>query len=309
MTESLSVCKKSTTVRMKKAARRAPRRPGAAHWLVSRCPRLGALLLAELFMAPGARRVPLRTVSAATRIPLRVGKRRLVVHTFGEGPLCLLVHGWQGGASQLALLAETVRAAGFRVALFDMPAHGEAPGQLTSAVEFVELIVGVTRALGPVHALIGHSVGGTASLVAAARGLPVAGVVAFSPPPSFDFAVRNYARAFGLAPSAKELLARRLEQRTGSRREDFDLARLQPAVPTLLVHDLLDRVVPYRHSRRLRDAWPDTQLVQTCGLGHNRVLDAEGVAQDIAAFLLALPGGGADDQQHPAPHAALAAAP
>jgi len=286
--------------------RKTPRGPAAAHWLVRRCPRLGALLLAELFMAPGMRRSPLRTASRSTRIRLRVGKRRIVVHTFGEGPLCLLVHGWQGGASQFATLAEAVRAAGFRVALFDMPAHGEAPGHSTSAVEFVEVIRAVARALGPVHALIGHSVGGTASLVAAARGLPVAGVVAFSPPPSFEFAVRNYARAFGLTPSAKELLARRLERRTATLREDFDLTRLQPTVPTLLVHDLLDRVIPYRHTRRLRDAWRDTQLVQTCGLGHNRVLDAEGVAQDIAAFLLALPGGGADSQRYRASHEALA---
>jgi hypothetical protein len=30
-------------------------------------------------------------------------------------------------------------------------------------------------------------------------------------------------------------------------------------------------------------------MLQTCGLGHNRVLDAEDVAQNIAAFLLTLP--------------------
>jgi pimeloyl-ACP methyl ester carboxylesterase len=249
------------------------------------------LLLAELFMAPGARRAPLVTLSPSTRTRLRIGKRNIVVHAFGEGPLCLLVHGWQGGASQLANLAESVSAAGFRVALFDMPAHGEAPGVSTSAVEFVDIIHGVARALGPVHALIGHSLGGTASLVAASRGLPVAGVVAFSPPPSFEFAVRNYARAFGLTPRVREILARRLERRTGALREQLDLTRSPPGVPTLLVHDLMDRVIPYRHSRRLRDGWSGAQLLQTCGLGHNRVLDGEDVAQNIAAFLLELAEG------------------
>lgn len=287
MTARFPPLENSTTVRIGTAAR--SRRSGVAPWLARRCPRLGALLLAELFLAPRARRQPLRTSSPATRTRLRVGKRRIVVHSFGEGPLCLLVHGWQGGASQLATLAESMCAAGFRVALFDMPAHGEAPGWSTSVVEFVEIIRAVARALGPLHALIGHSAGGTASLVAAARGLPVAGVVAFSPMPSFDFAVRNYARAFGLAPHARELLARRLEARTRTLRPDLDLLRTPTRVPVLLVHDLLDRVIAYRHTRRLCDAWQGAQLLQTCGLGHGRILDSEQVAQDIAAYLLTLP--------------------
>jgi len=286
---------KSTTVRIVNRAPRAAKSLGFAHWLVRRCPRLGALLLAELFMAPRQRRRPLVTASSLTRTRLRVGKRRIVVHAFGEGPLCLLVHGWQGGASQLSSLAESLSAAGFRVALFDMPAHGEAPGWSTSAVEFVEIIEAVARELGPVHALIGHSAGATASLVAAASGLPVAGVVAFSPMPSFDHAVRNYARRYGLTPRVRELLARRLEVRTGALRSELDLTRSPPGVPTLLVHDLLDRVIPYRHSRRLRDAWQGAQLLTTCGLGHNRVLDAESVAQDITGFLLTLPAAGQGD--------------
>jgi pimeloyl-ACP methyl ester carboxylesterase len=134
----------------------------------------------------------------------------------------------------------------------------------------------------------------------------VAGVVAFSPMPSFDFAVRHYARAFGLTPSARELLARRLEDRTGTLRPELDLMRSRPRVPTLLVHDLLDRVIPYRHSRRLCDAWQGAQMLQTCGLGHNRVLDAEDVAQNIAAFLLTLPAKPAERGRR-APRAGLAA--
>jgi len=282
---------KSTTVRAEKSLPPGARR---THWLVRRCPRLGALVLAELCLAPRTRRVPLALGSlalpnAVTYTELRVGKRRVRVHAYGEGPLVVLVHGWQGGASQLSGLAASVCAAGFRVALFDMPAHGEAPGWSTSAPEFIRILAHVARELGPVHAVVGHSLGGTAALLCAARGLPMAGVVALSPVPSFEFAMRGYARAFGLSLRAKELLARRFEARTRTKRAELDLAGVTPGVPTLLVHDLLDRSIPSRYSRRLKHQWPGTDLIETCGFGHGRMLDADRVAQSVVAFLATLP--------------------
>jgi pimeloyl-ACP methyl ester carboxylesterase len=282
---------KSTTVRSENSPPPGARR---THWLVRRCPRLGAFVLAELCLAPRRRRMPLALPNlalpdAVTRTELRVGKRRVRVHAYGEGPLVVLVHGWQGGASQLSSLAASVCAAGFRVALFDMPAHGEAPGWSTSAPEFIRVLAHVARELGPVHSLVGHSLGGTAALLCAARGLPVAGVVALSPVPSFEFVMRGCARAFGLAPGAKELLARRFEARTRTKRAELDLARVTPGVPTLLVHDLLDRSIPSRYSRRLKQQWPGAQLIETCGFGHGRMLDADLVAQSVVAFLATLP--------------------
>src|SRR3712207_163074 len=157
-------------------------------------------------MAPRVRRAPLSAQHGVTHTELRAGKRRVRVHAYGEGPLVVLVHGWQGGASQLSTLATSICAAGFRVALFDMPAHGEAPGWSTSAPEFVRVLEHVARELGPLHAVVGHSLGGTAALLCAARGLPMSGVVALSPVPSFEFAMRSYARAFGLSPVERELL-------------------------------------------------------------------------------------------------------
>ena len=247
-------------------------------------------LLTELFVAPRVRVPPLESLPGASPRVIRVGKRRVRVHSLGAGPLVLLVHGWQGGASQLATLALALRDAGFRVALFDMPGHGAAPGWSTHGREFIELIQGVAAALGPIHALVGHSLGGTAALMAAARGVAPAGVVALSPMPSFEFALRGYARGFGLSPPLRERLAQKLEARIGMRREDFDLGRLQPEMPVLLVHDLLDRAVPARHTRALRESWPSATLFETIGFGHNRGLHAKHVSRAIVAFLLSLPG-------------------
>jgi pimeloyl-ACP methyl ester carboxylesterase len=139
-----------------------------------------------------------------------------------------------------------------------------------------------------VHAVVGHSLGGSAALLCAARGLRVAGVVALSPVPSFEFAMHGYARAFGLSPPERELLARRFEARTRMKRAELDLAGVMPGVPTLLVHDLLDRSIPSGYSRKLKQRWPGAHLIETCGFGHGRLLDADLVAQSVVAFLATL---------------------
>jgi len=280
--------KKSTTVRL-----RAKRRSGA-HWLVRHWPRLSAIVLAELFVAPRVRAEPFVAPPGAVVEVLQVDKRRVVVHRFGEGPLVLLVHGWEGGASQLLAMAHRLVELGFRVALFDMPAHGSAPGWTTNLREFREIVTQVARLMGPVHALVGHGLGGTASLLAAGRGLDVGGVVAVSPEPSLDFGWCRFARAFGLSPRGEEYLGRRLEKRTGMRRDEARLGTLPPpAVPTLIIHDVFDRVVPLRHSRELHDRWLSNALIETCGLGHRRILQAQSALRSIAAFLQGLPAASA----------------
>jgi pimeloyl-ACP methyl ester carboxylesterase len=284
----LAGSKKSTTVRLR--AKRSSR----AHWLVRHWPRLSAIVLAELFVAPRVRVKPLVAPPGAVVEVLHVNKRRVVVHAFGEGPLVLLVHGWEGGASQMLRMAHGFVELGFRVALFDMPAHGDAPGWTTNLREFREILTQLARLMGPVHALVGHGLGGTASLLAAGQGLDVGGVVAVSPEPSLDFGCCRFARTFGLSPEGEEYLGRRLEKRTGMSRGEARLGMLPaPAVPTLIVHDVFDRVVPLRHSRELHDRWLSNALIETCGFGHRRILEAQSALRSIAAFLQGLPGASA----------------
>ena len=70
-------------------------------------------------------------VSAGTyreRILLRGSE--VVAYRWGRGERAvLLLHGWQGRASQFAPLVRELVAEGFRVTSFDAPAHGASGGQ------------------------------------------------------------------------------------------------------------------------------------------------------------------------------------
>jgi len=262
--------------------------PGA-HWIVQHCPRLAALVLAEVFVAPRSRVEPFEPPVGARSELLHAGKHAVRVHLLGEGPLVVLLHDWQGGASQLARLAQGLVNAGLRVALFDMPAHGESPGSSSDLSEFLDVAGQVSAQLGPVQSLVGHGLGGLTALLSAARGLPVSSVAAIAPVPSFEFAVQKFSRSYGAQGSAQERLLRRLERRVGLNRRDASLAEITPGIPTLLVHDVLDRSVPVRSSRQVSGSWRGARLMETCGLGHRRILNAPPVIHFIGNFLRGFP--------------------
>lgn len=67
--------------------------------------------------------------------------KHAVVYYWGvEGPKVLLAHGWESRASHFAQLIKTLVEQGFQVVGFDAPGHGDAEGNQSSIVEFIEII-------------------------------------------------------------------------------------------------------------------------------------------------------------------------
>jgi pimeloyl-ACP methyl ester carboxylesterase len=57
--------------------------------------------------------------------------------------------------------------------------------------------------------------------------------------------------------------------------------------PALLVHDVGDEVVPIAVGRLLAKSWPGARIVETSGLGHNKILRDETVIAAVAEFIAA----------------------
>src|SRR5918999_654246 len=87
--------------------------PAAAGALVERFARPLRPLPARVPTVPGADARPFQVTS---------GRYTLAAWTWGDGPLVLLAHGWNGDAAQLAGFVPPLLEAGFGVVAFDQPA-------------------------------------------------------------------------------------------------------------------------------------------------------------------------------------------
>src|SRR5438105_8060212 len=210
----------------------------------------------------------------------------LAVWDWGDGPTVLLVHGWNGNAAQLAGLVPPLLRAGYYVAALDLPAHGASAGTRTNVRAMADALLRLGRRVGPVHAVIAHSLGAAASVIALAEGLGADRAVLIAPPADLPRYARDYARAVGLsARSTFDLLAR-LDVALGGR-EAFDLLRLAPSQTArlLVLHDPADREVPLADAQALARAWPGARLEMLEGAGPPRALRHPAVIPRAVGFV------------------------
>ncbi|SIO00636.1 alpha/beta hydrolase family protein [Agromyces cerinus] len=265
-------------------------------------PEAGAALALPLFMRVG-RRTPVAATDLATHQAARRGTVRIpgirgtgvdvVTYEWGAGErTVLLAHGWQSRASVFGPLIRELRSEGFRVLAFDAPANGDSPGRGTYLVDHLDVIAELTRLEGPWHALVGHSFGSLAALVATHDGTPTTRVVGIAGAADPRIFIDGFGEMLGLDRRTRDALAARFADRVLTEEPDpferYSAVRhpLPGATPLLLVHDRGDRRVPFTESERLLEAnRGHARLLATEGLGHNRVLRADATLDAVMEFL------------------------
>jgi pimeloyl-ACP methyl ester carboxylesterase len=290
----VAASKNSTIVRSRRTVRLV-RATVQAAYVVS--DELGSSLAERLFTTPRRHARPDREraviargrpfeVDTLLRAPRWDGRRvRLAAWRWGFGPTVLLVHGWEGRGSQLGAFVEPLVAAGLSVVAFDAPGHGDSPGSRLYLGDHADAIESVATAIGPVHAVIAHSFGVAATLLAGSRGvLARARLVAIAPNVLIPESVARFSRMVGLDDDARAAFERRLAAATGITLDQLTLDRLVGDGPLLVVHDRDDREVGFAQGERLATTWSGASLAPTTGLGHRRVLRDPDVLARAAAF-------------------------
>lgn len=266
-------------------------------------PRAAAALALPVFRVVG-QRARLReserpTQETAAYETLTIRGKRVQVYVWGSGgSTVLLVHGWQSRASRFATLVRDLRAEGKTVVAFDAPANGESAGRHTDLLEYIEIIEKLQAKFGLFDAIVGHSFGVLAALVAVADGVAARSVIGMAGVSSGDHLVQSFGEAIGLSDAARVRLADLFMRRIASDADgnttvpvgrdlkDFDAAMRPVTVPLLLLHSRDDRSVDIAQSRRLLAAHPGrAELVEFDGLGHNRILNNDAALDRVLAFV------------------------
>lgn len=290
--------------------RRAPPSPSLAEraiplgvsTLAVAAPRLAAKAAFSLWQTPRRHRRPGRELEIDGRAKLEwveTPAGRVATYRWEAGPdlpwerppergVVLLVHGWEGRASQLGAMVDPLRQAGFTPIGLDAPAHGRSSGRTLDLPGFIAAIKAAAQHHGPLAGVVAHSFGGAATTAAVGRGLAVPKLVLVGTAGRIEPGFEAFVRGVGLGYGGRAAFLALLEERYGADLfERYDLAQHNGAatVPALIVHDLDDAEVPFSEATRLLSRWPGARLVATAGLGHRRVLRDRPVIEEIVGFL------------------------
>lgn len=252
-------------------------------------PRLSAWAARYIFLSPRRYRRPAwerELLATAEPSTLRLGEREVAMWSWGTGSPIVLVHGWEGRGAQLGHLVEPLMAMGHRVITFDAPAHGDTAGRQTNLMEFADCLWAVHRQVGPLAAVVAHSMGAGATGLAMSEGLPVGRAAFVAPPDDMAEITRRFADFIGLGDEGLGRLRKDLAQTVQVRVETLNARRFarRRRPPMLVIHDRDDAVMPFEDGAAVAGAY-GAQLVATRGLGHRRILRDPQIVARLVAFV------------------------
>lgn len=207
-----------------------------------------------------------------------------------HAPVIVLMHGWSGRATQMGAFVQPLLNTGFSVVGFDAPGHGQSSGSETNFFEIEEALSRLCTQLGRVHGVIAHSFATMVLAYSLRYSIQCERVVLLSSPNDPAFLVQRFCDSLGFSEKAKKLFENKLEKRFNNNIWDMLSAEMNARhldVPALIIHDKDDPDVPAIMSKRLSNAWLNSELLITSGLGHTRILRDKDVIQHAVAFLTA----------------------
>ncbi|CAL66831.1 alpha/beta fold hydrolase [Christiangramia forsetii] len=258
-------------------------------------PFLASRFAAKLFLTPFKYKLPGRekemdsnSVQKTVIVPSM--NREIVTYEYGEGDKkILLVHGWSGRGTQLAKIAEALKAKGYMVISFDAPAHGKADGKMSMMPFFIKAAHYLDEQHGSFEAVIGHSLGGMAALKAISEGLKTKKLVIIGTANNITEITRHFAENMKMNHKVAAKMKDYLDAKFN---EDMDtlsgaISAENVKIPTLVIHDEKDVDVKVNSAYEIHETLKNSELMITSGQGHRRVLGNPEVINKITTFITA----------------------
>ena len=256
-------------------------------------PFIASRFAARLFLTPFKYKIPEREKemeqeSTQEVITVPSINRDIVVYHYGSSKKkVLLIHGWSGTGTQMALIAKELVNKGFEVLSFDAPAHGKAAGKISMMPFFIKSIHHLEKLYGPFHAAIGHSLGGMSILKAVKDGLHLNKLVVIGTANSVTHITKEFAQNMKLNEKVAIKMKTYFDSKFGEDMDNYSGAISAEGVkiPTLVIHDEDDVDVHVSSAHEIANNLENNQLLITKGLGHRKILGDSEAINKIATFI------------------------
>ena len=240
-----------------------------------------------------------KAVASAERFEIPFEEQTISCYSWGSGKTVLLVHGWGSRASHLVLPARTLSASGFKTIAFDMPAHTSVNSTVqknkSNMFEFSKAISAVAKSVGPVYAIIGHSLGAASSVFAVAGHLifsdlktDVEKLVLVSSPISVRSMIKRFCKINGLNLGSEIELVQGLDKDFNFCVDDYFIPDAIQNITSqiLVVHDADDEEISIDEAQEIAGTSSKIQTIFTSGSGHYKILVNRTMLAGVKKFLL-----------------------
>lgn len=259
------------------------------NWLSYILPTLAAELSYRIWAKTYRHARPRRELpcySSANKKTVTVQQKKVVEYHWGEGPKVLILHGWNGRASQFFTIIDTLVQAGYQVVAADQPGCGDSEGQHNGLMLIRELIEKQERD-SKYAAIVAHSFGWLGAINSQPDKLSQC-LVGIAPPADFSWLLEIFTSRAGLNGRVYSALKKRVQKNYGiNSLDEISIRQIGPQLqlPGLVIFDSEDLKIAESQMKEILQYWPSVEKFQTDGLGHSRILHDKAVAEKILTFI------------------------
>lgn len=256
-------------------------------------PKLVTLFAAKLFTTPTKYKVPKRELkmenkSLQMKLQIPEIQKEIVLYEYGQSERkILLVHGWAGRGTQLFKIADALLEANFKTISFDAPAHGKSEGSTAVMMDFIASIKEIDKKYGPFEGIVGHSLGGMATLNAIKEGINVKKGVIIGSGDIISDVINDFIAKLKLKPVIGHKLRTHFESKYQDNMNNYSAshAAKKVEIPILVIHCKDDPEVPLTAAQNINNHLAQGELLVTEGLGHRKILGNTHVIKVTVDFL------------------------
>jgi pimeloyl-ACP methyl ester carboxylesterase len=255
-------------------------------------PKYAGKLAIQLFSIPrkGALK-PNDLTFLNTATQKKISYKNFAIQTYqwkNSGDTVVLAHGWESNSSRWKDLIQLLQERHFNIIALDAPAHGATGNKQFNAVLYSECINEVVSRFQP-KILIGHSVGGMASVFAMHNHNmeSITKLILLGAPDAFSTILNSYETVMRYNGRTKTAIRNYILKTFNFLPEDFSTSKFTSTLnaKALIIHDKKDRIIPFQDGVTIKNNYPKSQFIETKGYGHG--LKSTEVYNHILSFLKA----------------------
>jgi len=204
----------------------------------------------------------------------------------GNETIILLIHGWESNSARWKKMLPYLKESGSTIIAIDGPAQGLSSGKEFTVIKYAEFIDVVVKKYQP-HYIIGHSMGGKASLYYQYKyqNPIVEKMVILGSPSDSKILFSNFIKLLSLNSKIEKALENQYIVLLNHSLDQFTAKLFASKIKAkgLVVHDINDTTVLFEEGKKIISLWKDVQFIETSGLGHS--LHDNDLYKKVAQFL------------------------
>jgi predicted alpha/beta hydrolase family esterase len=212
----------------------------------------------------------------ATRKNIQFKKFDIAVYEWGKGTkTALLVHGWEGRASNFGAIIPLLVKKGYKVISFDAPSHGNSTKKKTTFFDIAELIQ-VFLKLEEYNLIITHSIGSVMTLMAM-NFINYKGeqLIVCTTPDKFEDYIEHTVKYFGLTYKTKNAFLELVRSKTNYEPLDLQANLFVKNIEvnnTIFIHDKNDKILSIENSKKVSNQMKNAEFIEIGNTGHFKML-------------------------------------